>query len=135
MRRTFGLWTLLLTFTAAALAGVLGVHTLGDQAAALGHQSMVTSVAQSATAASPFHVSAVEDAFDAVDVAGTDSVLACELLALLSAATVFVLLLQARGPLAMFFTPASTGAEGFRFPAGGISAWPVSLTVLGISRI
>lgn len=135
MRRTFGLWTLLLTITAAALAGILGAHTLGDQAAAVGHQSTVTSAAQSATEASPSQVPAFEDATERVGVAGPDGVLACELLVLLSAVTVLVLLLQARGPIAVFFTPASTGAAGVRVAAGGIGVRPVSLTVLGISRI
>lgn len=136
MRRTFGMWTLLLTVTAAALAGILGIHTLGDQAAALGHQPTATTVAQPVTEASPPDFPAFSTvASDRVDGAGLDGAVACELLALLSAVTVVVLLLHARGSLAVFFTPAGAGAAAFRVAAGGIGARPVSLTVLGISRI
>jgi hypothetical protein len=138
-RWSVGVWALLLSLTAATLAAVLGIHTLGDNAFSGGAHA-VSSVTQAVSADDPslpgvpLTPSSVGD--EAVPGIGDDGgVLACALLALLCVVTLAVALLRMRGTAARALDPlagpvvVAPSAVAWRRPDG------VSLTVLGISRV
>lgn len=137
-RWSVGIWALLLSITAATLAAVLGIHTLGDNAFSGGVQaaSSVTQAvsADDSTSSSPLAALSVGD--EAVTgLAGDGGTLACTILALLCVVTLAAALVRMRGRAALALDPLA-GPEPAATP---VSMWrrtgAVSLTVLGISRI
>ena len=137
-RWSVGVWALLLSVTAGTLAAVLGIHALGDNAFAGGTQAV-----SSATHTAQGPVLADEDAgtplpLGDVAVSGVidaGEALACSLLALLCAATLAFVLARMRRVPARAIDPVAAPEHP------GPATWflfrsePVSLTVLGISRI
>lgn len=142
-RWSVGMWALLLSITAGALAAVLGIHALGDNAFAGGAQAVssvssaatVTVAADSATTAADARALVWSGEVVASGVAGSGEVLACSLLALLCAATVAFVLARLRHVVARALDPAAAPEQPGPATWFVLRSAPVSLTVLGISRI
>lgn len=137
-RWSVGAWALLLSVTAGALAAILGIHALGDNAFADGTRaaSSATSTAVGAAASDADAVAPLSVGDGAASgVADPGEALACSLLALLCAATLAFALARMRRVPARALDPVVPPSHP------GPSTWslfrsePVSLTVLGISRI
>ena len=138
-RWSVGIWALLLSITAATLAAVLGIHTLGDNAFPGGVQA-ASSVTQTVSAGDstsqmlpPAALSVGDEAVTGL--AGDGGTLACTILALMCVVTLAAALVRMRGRAALTLNPlagpepAATTVSMWRRPSA------VSLTVLGISRI
>lgn len=130
---------LLLSGTAAALAAVLGIHLLGDNAFSGGVQA-ASSVTQAVSADDPdprdrplAPLSVGDEAVTGLPDGG--GVLACTVLALLCVVTLAVALVRMRGTAARALDPLA--GPGSTVPSVTDARRPaaVSLTVLGISRI
>jgi len=134
---SIGLWALLLSVTAATLAAVLGIHTLGDSAS-LSDTQAASSIAQSLSTDIP--PQAPETALSAnneamTGLSDTGGVLACTALALLCAVILATFLVRARSTVARGLDPLASPGPVVP-PADALTrSGVVSLTVLGIARI
>lgn len=138
-RWSVGVWALLLSITAATLAAVLGIHTLGDNAFSGGVQA-ASSVTQAVSVDDPAPrdlplapLSVGDEA--TTGFADSGGVLACTLLALLCVVTLAVALMRMQGAAARTLDPLAGPDSTVPSVPDARRPAVVSLTVLGISRI
>jgi len=138
-RWSVGVWALLLSMTAATLAAVLGIHTLGDNAFSGGVQA-ASSVTQSVPAEDSSSgvlpaVSMSTGGDIATAITDDGGALACTILALLCIVTLAVVLLRMRGAAARALDPLAGPGAAEPAVATSYRVTAMSLTVLGVSRI
>jgi hypothetical protein len=138
-RWSVGIWALMLSLTAATLAAVLGIHSLGDNALSSGVPA-TSSVAQVAQADEPQSVQGASLPLSVGDEAvtglsGAGGALACTLLALLCVVTLAIALVRMHAAAARALEPLAGPAPLSLWASAWLRPDGVNLTVLGISRI